>query len=68
MVDHTVRAYDDELMEIGRKISEMGGIAETMLTNAIDALVKGDTELAQRVIATDPNLMRLNVRLKKRPF
>ena len=38
MVDHTVRAYDDELMEIGRKIAEMGGIAETMLTNAIDAL------------------------------
>ncbi len=56
MTDHTVRAYDDELMEIGRKITEMGGIAETMLANAIQSLVKGDTELAQRVIATDPKL------------
>jgi phosphate transport system protein len=56
MSDHTVRAYDDELMEIGRKITEMGGIAETMLANAIQSLVKGDTELAQRVIATDPKL------------
>jgi len=56
MIDHTVRAYDDELMEIGRKITEMGGIAETMLANAIQSLVKGDTDLAQRVIATDPKL------------
>jgi len=56
MTDHTVRAYDDELMEIGRKITEMGGIAETMLANAIQSLVKGDTDLAQRVTATDPKL------------
>ena len=56
MSDHTLRAYDDELLEIGRKITEMGGLAETMLTDAIQALVKGDTDLAQRVIATDPKL------------
>ncbi len=56
MSDHTVSAYDDELLEIGRKITEMGGIAETMLSNAIHSLVKGDTDLAQRVIATDPRL------------
>ena len=56
MPDHTVKSYDDDLMEIGRKIAEMGGIAETMLSNSIDALVKGDTVLAQRVIATDPRL------------
>ena len=66
MVDHTVRAYDDELMEIGRKISEMGGIAETMLTNAIDALVKGDTDLAQRVIATDPKLDALEREIEEK--
>lgn len=56
MSDHIVRAYDEDLLEIGRKITEMGGIAETMLSNAIQALVKGDTGLAQRVIATDPKL------------
>jgi len=66
MVDHTVRAYDDELMEIGRKIAEMGGIAETMLTHAIDALVKGDTELAQRVIATDPKLDALEREIEEK--
>ena len=66
MVDHIVRAYDDELMEIGRKIAEMGGIAETMLTHAIDALVKGDTELAQRVIATDPKLDALEREIEEK--
>jgi len=66
MVDHTVRAYDDELMEIVRKISEMGGIAETMLTNAIDALVKGETDLAQCVIATDPKLDALEREIEEK--
>lgn len=56
MSDHTVKSYDEDLIEIGRKIAEMGGIAETMLSNSISALVKGDTVLAQRVIATDPRL------------
>jgi phosphate transport system protein len=56
MIDHTVKSYDDELLEIGRKITEMGGLAETMLADAIQALVKGDVELAQRVVATDPKL------------
>jgi phosphate transport system protein len=66
MSDHTVRAYDDELMEIGRKITEMGGIAETMLSNAIQSLVKGDTELAQRVIATDPKLDALEREIEEK--
>ena len=66
MSDHTVRAYDDELMEIGRKITEMGGIAETMLANAIQSLVKGDTELAQRVIATDPKLDALEREIEEK--
>jgi phosphate transport system protein len=66
MSDHTVSAYDDELMEIGRKITEMGGIAETMLTNAIQSLVKGDTELAQRVIATDPKLDALEREIEEK--
>ncbi len=66
MSDHTVRAYDDELMEIGRKITEMGGIAETMLSHAIQSLVKGDTELAQRVIATDPKLDALEREIEEK--
>lgn len=56
MTDHIVKSFDQELMDLGRKIAEMGGIAETMLSDATLALEKGDTELAQEVIATDPRL------------
>ena len=56
MPDHIVRAYDKELEVLGRKIAEMGGIAEAMLADAMDALANVDTELASAVVARDPRL------------
>lgn len=56
MSDHTVRSYDEELIALSRSLSEMGGIAETMFASSVDALVRSDTQLAQRVIATDQRL------------
>ena len=38
VVDHTVRAYDKELSALERRIAEMGGIAEKMVIDAMDAL------------------------------
>jgi phosphate transport system protein len=56
MTEHIVRAYDKELDELGRHIAEMGGIAEKMVIDAMDALGGVDLVLAQQVIATDPRL------------
>jgi phosphate transport system protein len=56
MSDHTVRAYDKELEILGRKIAEMGGIAEKMLSDAMDALASFDLDLAERTVAVDPRL------------
>jgi phosphate transport system protein len=56
MNDHIVRAYDNELEVLGRKIAEMGGIAEQMLSNAMDALATLDADLARATIATDIRL------------
>ena len=56
MADHTVRAYDKELAALGLRIAEMGGIAEKMVVDAMDALGAVDTVLAQQVVATDPRL------------
>ena len=58
MSEHIVKSYDEDLMELSRKIAEMGGLTETMLSSAIKALVRGDNDLAQRVIETD---LRLDV-------
>ena len=56
MTDHIVKAYDAELDLIGAKIAEMGGIAEKMLSDAMDALANLDVALAQKVLGSDPRL------------
>ena len=56
MAQHTVTSYDQELESLGRKIAEMGGIAEKMLSDAMDALSGLDVDLAQAVIVTDQRL------------
>jgi phosphate transport system protein len=56
MSEHTNRAYDKELDDLGRRIAEMGGIAEKMTIDAMDALGSVDLDLAQQVIAKDPRL------------
>ena len=56
MVDHTVKSYDKELDALERRIAEMGGIAEKMVVDAMDALGGCNVSLAQQVVATDPRL------------
>ena len=56
MVDHTVKAYDRELDTLERRIAEMGGIAEKMVIDSVDALATADTVLAHQVVATDARL------------
>jgi phosphate transport system protein len=56
MADHIVSAYDQELEALGRKIAEMGGIAEHMLSDSMDALSTLDADLANRVVSIDPRL------------
>ena len=56
MIDHTVTAYDKELDALERRIAEMGGIAEKMVIDAMDALGSADAALAQQVVATDHRL------------
>jgi phosphate transport system protein len=56
MVAHTVKAFDRELDALGRRIVEMGGIAEKMVVDAMDGLANGDAMLADQVVATDLRL------------
>ncbi len=56
MVEHTVKSYDRELDTLERLIAEMGGVAEKMVVDAVDALANADTVLAHQVVAADPRL------------
>jgi len=53
MIEHTTRAFDVDLQQLASKIGEMGRLDERQITGAIEALVKRDVALAERVIATD---------------
>jgi phosphate transport system protein len=50
---HIVSAFDEDLVEIQAKISEMGGLAEEVLSKALQAVQTRDSELARKVIERD---------------
>jgi phosphate transport system protein len=56
VTNHILKAFDADLQDLRRRISEMGGIAEKMLVDGITALVRKDTALAQSVISADGRL------------
>lgn len=47
---HISKQFDNELEDIRSKVLSMGGIVEQQLSNALKALVEGDTDKAQLVI------------------
>jgi phosphate transport system protein len=53
---HTVKAFDTEIGRLRGLISEMGGLAEAAIADAIDALVRHDEELAKKVVAGDAKI------------
>ena len=54
--DHIVTSYTDELTELARSISEMGGLVEKAIVNATDALIRTDTDLAMATVAGDKKI------------
>ncbi|MXU66872.1 phosphate signaling complex protein PhoU [Oceanomicrobium pacificus] len=65
MGPHIVSAFDDDLIAVQAKISEMGGLAEELLSNALDAVETRDAELAQQVVEQDRRLNRLEMELEE---
>lgn len=59
MQEHIVSSFDSELDYLGQKIAEMGGIAEKMLLDSMEALATFDAKLAKDTIASDQTLDKL---------
>ena len=64
--EHTAKAFDSDLQELTRLVAEMGGLAERMITESVDALVRRDVELGKRVVATDVEIDRLQHLIEER--
>lgn len=63
MREHFSKQFDNELNEIREKLLEMGGKVEVMISNAMQSLVERDTELAERTIAFDHEINRLEMEI-----
>lgn len=50
---HIVTAYDKDLEQLETMVSEMGGLVESQLAAALDALVRLDPDAAEQVIKRD---------------
>jgi phosphate transport system protein len=56
MAEHTVKAFDEDITHLRGLIAEMGGLAELALSDAMQALIKGDEALAKSVVERDKQL------------
>ncbi len=64
-MEHTVKAFDEDITKLRGLIAQMGGMAEVAVQNAMDTLVKGDDALAEKVIADDKKLDALESEVDK---
>lgn len=53
MTEHTLKAFEEELQALSVSIAQMGGLTEAQLGTALDAIMRRDTQLAERAIASD---------------
>jgi phosphate transport system protein len=65
MMEHTVKAFDEDITRLRGLIAEMGGICEVSIDEAMDALVRKDEKLADEVIARDKKLDTLEIEIDK---
>jgi len=62
---HTVKSYDDDIHQLRSLISQMGGLCEAQIIDAIDALTRRDAEAAMKVVATDTRIDALESEAEK---
>jgi phosphate transport system protein len=61
--EHIVKSFDEELQQLTAVVLRMGGVAEAQLAGAIEALVRRDSDLAQRVVAGDAAIDQMDLEL-----
>lgn len=63
--EHTVKAFDDDIGELRALVSEMGGIAEKAIGDAMHALIRHDLETAAKVVENDTRLDELDAECER---
>ncbi len=64
MTEHIVKAFTEQLEALAASVAQMGGLAEAQLADAIDAIAKRDSALAEKTIAGDPRIDALQSQIE----
>ena len=63
MAEHISKQFDAELENVRSRVLQMGGLVEEQIVQAMDALISGDMERIERVIANDHRVNAMEVEL-----
>jgi phosphate transport system protein len=63
--EHTVKAFDQDISQLRALISQMGGLAEQAIYDAMKALQRGDVDLAREVRKKDKQIDAIEAELEK---
>jgi phosphate transport system protein len=59
MSEHIVKSFSEQLEMLANAVAQMGGLAESQFANAIEAVAKRDTKLAEAAIGSDERVDRI---------
>ena len=65
MAEHRVKAFDEDITRLRGLIAEMGGLAEIAIHEALEAMIRGDEELGNQVVARDVKIDALESEVDK---
>ncbi|MDZ4761940.1 MAG: phosphate signaling complex protein PhoU [Alphaproteobacteria bacterium] len=66
MIEHTVRSFSADLEELSGDLARMGGLAEDVLSDAIQAISTRDSFLADTVVARDPQIDAMQTEIERK--
>jgi len=66
MSEHIVKSFGEELEQLAADIARMGGLAESMVADALRAVVRRDPDLAEELIARDARVDEAQADLERR--
>ncbi|WP_374573167.1 phosphate signaling complex protein PhoU [Phenylobacterium sp.] len=66
MNEHIVKSYEDELNALTAECARMGGLTEAQVSDALEAVVKRDQQLAGTVVSRDDRLDALETEIERK--
>jgi phosphate transport system protein len=64
MAEHIVKSFHDQLEGLSTSIVQMGGLCETQLTDAIEAMARRDLGLAEKIVGLDSKIDALEAAIE----